>query len=211
MTIVEHVLFWGIIQSLCVYNTSADVVVMIPRWRVKGFLFTQMIMFPYWCFYGYFDVFKIVFPTFLTIDLITLNLPTYLLVHHIVCLIGHGIACNYNVENFHYYANACAFLEFGSGIFCMYDLRYVRIHSLFIWMTLSNVVATILAYQWYVTENSTLMAHISSFVTLALVGSRQIIVVQEYNKNTNVCVKSNVHHRQACSHHQLGGCNDDRS
>lgn len=183
METIGHILFWGFVQSLCVYNTSSDIVVSLPKWRVKGFLFTQMIMFPYWCFYSQFDAFKIVFPTFFTLDLITLNLPTYLFVHHIVCLIGHGIAYNYNVESFYYYANACAFLELGSGIYCMYDLKYVRIQFLLICMTISNLVAFVLAYYWYASENNIFIGCLSLFASLALISSRQITTIQQYYKN----------------------------
>ena len=181
MTTVGHVLFWGIVQSLCVHNTSVDTVMNLPKWRVKGFLFTQMIAFPYWCFNEHFDAFAFVFPIFFIIDLITLNLPTYLFVHHIVCLLGHTIACNYNIENFCYYANACAFLELGSGIYCMYDLKYVRFHFLFICMTISNLVALVLAYYWYATE-SNIFTGLSAFATLVLISSRQITTTREYSK-----------------------------
>jgi len=123
-------------------------------------------------------VFVYMFPSWLMLDFVLVEVRPLMLIHHVVCLVGHGIATLGVPVGFPFYFAACVALELGSAccnLLCIWPRSRLALEVYMVGMTLSNAAALVLMAYWVraVRPNSVRAIGIGITVALAFVRERE--------------------------------------
>ena len=158
-----------------------------PRWRCASGLPTQLVLLPAllcWHHQGSevaASSFNYIFALYIFSDFIFVSMHPLVKLHHVTCMLGHGLVNLLQPEGFGVFFAGCVVLEIGSGCFNFWLLEpraSWRYRLFLISMTASNLGALYVNYEWLrlpVTPWSAQSANqlLNALITLALIVMRQ--------------------------------------
>ena len=120
--------------------------------------------------------FLYIFFLYLALDFVLVKMDFVIQLHHVVCLIGHGIVVGLLSQGVSTYMTGVVALEIGGGFSNIYDLhksaRWPAI-AFAVGMTISNAAAAMVAYEWALLPIQVLPKACTLMMTAGLIVMRQ--------------------------------------
>lgn len=121
-------------------------------------------------------LFIYIFALYMITDFVVTPLSKLLMLHHVFCLLGHGIVVLVLPSTFPIYFAGVVSLEVGSGFYNLFCLRpdvQWRAVSYAISMTVSNIIAVVLGYRWLMLDIHLAPKVLNTVITVIMVYLRQ--------------------------------------
>ena len=173
----KSLILWIVSQACVSYNVSNPngTVETQPRWRVVGFVWSQLAVLPTLLILRDADTFKLGFPLWMCFDFVCVPLSARLCTHHILCLTGHLLGVLHG-ENFFVYMLGVCLLEAGSAAVNFECVGLMTHRVCYYCMTLSNMSAAVCILAYVFACGHVFVRALCIPMGVSLLGTRQLSV-----------------------------------